>query len=446
MKMGILGAGQIAGVMANTVRLLNENGHPEVELYAVGARDLSRAQAFAKAYGVHKAFGNYEEMLSDPDLDLVYIATPHSHHYRHIKLCADHGKHILCEKSFTVSARQAEDAIRYARSKGVLVTEAIWTRYQPMRRLIRETLDAGLIGEPRLLTANLGYFITGNHRIVVPELAGGALLDVGVYTLNFAEMVFGRPDAIHGLCTKNENGVDLTDSITMTWQDGRVANLTAAANAVSDRYGVIYGTKGYMMVETELEHTDSDFDREKLQERLAKLSGGVAVIKVGAATETELKEIKHRVEDALQATRAAVEEGIVAGGGVAFMDAIPALDGIAYDDPEEKIGIEIVKKALTAPVATIAKNAGFEGAVVVDKVATLPAGEGLNSANGEWGDMIKMGVLDPVKVTRTTLQNAASVASLILITEATVTDVPKNTALEDAIAAATANAQGGGMY
>ncbi|WP_302153863.1 chaperonin GroEL [uncultured Enorma sp.] len=199
-------------------------------------------------------------------------------------------------------------------------------------------------------------------------------------------------------------------------------------------------------IKAELEHTDSDFDREKLQERLAKLSGGVAVIKVGAATETELKEIKHRVEDALQATRAAVEEGIVAGGGVAFMDAIPALDSVEIDDPEEKIGVDIVKKALTAPVATIAKNAGFEGAVVVDKVATLPAGEGLNSANGEWGNMIEMGVLDPVKVTRTTLQNAASVASLILITEATVTDVPKNTALEDAIAAATAGAQGGGMY
>ena len=128
------------------------------------------------------------------------------------------------------------------------------------------------------------------------------------------------------------------------------------------------------------------------------------------------------------------------------MDAIPALDSVEIDDPEEKIGVDIVKKALTAPVATIAKNAGFEGAVVVDKVATLPAGEGLNSANGEWGNMIEMGVLDPVKVTRTTLQNAASVASLILITEATVTDVPKNTALEDAIAAATAGAQGGGMY
>ena len=226
-------------------------------------------------------------------------------------------------------------------------------------------------------------------------------------------------------------------SVTVTKDNTTIVDGGGSKEAIEARVAQIKG---------ELEHTDSDFDREKLQERLAKLSGGVAVIKVGAATETELKEIKHRVEDALQATRAAVEEGIVAGGGVAFMDAAPALDSIEVDDPEEKIGIDIVKKALTAPVATIAQNAGFEGAVVVDKVASLPAGEGLNSYNGEWGNMIEMGVLDPVKVTRTTLQNAASVASLILITEATVTDVPKNTALEDAIAAATAGAQGGGMY
>ncbi|MCI7774286.1 MAG: chaperonin GroEL [Enorma sp.] len=226
-------------------------------------------------------------------------------------------------------------------------------------------------------------------------------------------------------------------SVTVTKDNTTIVDGGGSKEAIEARVAQIKG---------ELEHTDSDFDREKLQERLAKLSGGVAVIKVGAATETELKEIKHRVEDALQATRAAVEEGIVAGGGVAFMDAAPALDSIEVEDPEEKIGIDIVKKALTAPVATIAQNAGFEGAVVVDKVASLPAGEGLNSYNGEWGNMIEMGVLDPVKVTRTTLQNAASVASLILITEATVTDVPKNTALEDAIAAATAGAQGGGMY
>ncbi len=229
---------------------------------------------------------------------------------------------------------------------------------------------------------------------------------------------------------------------------------TAKSVTISKDNTVIVGGAGskeaidarIAQIKGEMENTTSDFDREKLQERLAKLSGGVAVIKVGAATESELKEIKHRVEDALQATRAAVEEGIVAGGGVAFMDAAPALDAVEIDDPEEKIGIDIVKKALTAPVATIAKNAGFEGAVVVDKVAELPAGQGLNSANGKWGDMIEMGVLDPVKVSRVTLQNAASVASLILITEATVSDVPKNTQLEDAIAAATAGQQGGGMY
>ena len=226
-------------------------------------------------------------------------------------------------------------------------------------------------------------------------------------------------------------------SVTITKDNTTIVDGAGTKEAIADRVAAIKG---------EMEHTDSEFDREKLQERLAKLSGGVAVIKVGAATETELKEIKHRVEDALQATRAAVEEGIVAGGGVAFMDALPALEGLEVSDPEEQIGIDIIKKALTAPVATIAKNAGYEGAVIVDKVSELPAGEGLNSANGEWGNMIDMGVLDPVKVTRTTLQNAASVASLILITEATVTDVPKNTQLEDAIAAATAGAQGGGMY
>ena len=226
-------------------------------------------------------------------------------------------------------------------------------------------------------------------------------------------------------------------SVTISKDNTVVVGGAGSKEAIDARIAQIKG---------EMENTTSDFDREKLQERLAKLSGGVAVIKVGAATESELKEIKHRVEDALQATRAAVEEGIVAGGGVALINAIPALDTLEITDPDEKVGVEIIRKAMEAPMRAIAQNAGFEGAVVVDKVAELPAGQGLNSANGEWGDMIEMGVLDPVKVSRVTLQNAASVASLILITEATVSDVPKNTQLEDAIAAATAGQQGGGMY
>jgi len=194
-------------------------------------------------------------------------------------------------------------------------------------------------------------------------------------------------------------------------------------------------------LKSEIENSDSDFDREKLQERLAKLSGGVAVIKVGAATETELKEKKHRIEDALQATRAAVEEGIVAGGGVALVDALPALDKVEAAEADEMIGINIIRKALVAPMKTIAANAGFEGSVVVEKVKTLPAGEGLNSATGEYGDMLKMGVIDPVKVTRSALQNAASIAALILITEAAVNDLPT----KDDGGAAAAMAGMGGM-
>ena len=158
------------------------------------------------------------------------------------------------------------------------------------------------------------------------------------------------------------------------------------------------------IIRAELERVDSDFDREKAQERLAKLSGGVAVLKVGAATESELKEKKSRIEDALQATRAAVEEGIVAGGGVALVDAIGALDAVKADDKDEEVGIDIIRKAIEAPMRAIAQNAGFEGSVVVEKVKSLPKGEGLNCANGEYGNMIEMGVNDPVKVTRTALQ------------------------------------------
>ncbi len=249
MKLGILGAGFIAHVMADTVQRMQAAGHGEVELYAVAAREEDRARDFARQYGMPCAFGSYEAMLQDPAVDFVYIATPHSHHYRHIRLCVDHGKPVLCEKAFTVNARQADDVLRRARARGVLVTEAIWTRYQPMRRMLDEVLQSGVIGRPQLLTANLGYAMTQNRRIVDPALAGGALLDVGVYTLNFAEMVFGRADGVQGLCTKHETGVDLTDSITLTWADGRAAHLTAAANAVTDRYGAVYGTDGYLLVE-----------------------------------------------------------------------------------------------------------------------------------------------------------------------------------------------------
>ena len=251
-----------------------------------------------------------------------------------------------------------------------------------------------------------------------------------------------------GQVAMKELGVNLADvtaemlgrakSVKITKDNTTIVGGAGSKDAIDERVN---------QIKNEIENTTSDFDREKLQERLAKLSGGVAVIKAGAATESELKEIKHRIEDALQATRAAVEEGIVAGGGVAFLAASSALDGVEAVDADEKIGVEIIRKALAAPVKKIADNAGFEGSVVAEKIKAMPAGQGLDSATGTYGDMIEMGVLDPVKVARVTLQNAASIAGLILITEATVSDEPKNTNIEDAIAAAAAQGgQGGGMY
>ena len=177
---------------------------------------------------------------------------------------------------------------------------------------------------------------------------------------------------------------------------------------------------------------------------MAKLSGGVAVLKVGAATEPELKEKKSRIEDALQATRAAVEEGIVAGGGVALVNALPALKKVDCADKDEEVGVDIIRKALEAPLRAIAGNAGYEGSVVVEKVKSLKKGEGLNCATGEYGNLIAMGVSDPVKVTRTALESAASVAALILITEATINEIPKDPDPAAAAAAAAAG-MGGGM-
>ncbi len=247
------------------------------------------------------------------------------------------------------------------------------------------------------------------------------------------------------------NGKVVSKDFGMTLADVTINDLgTAKSVKVSKDATVIVDGAGdpaavearIAQMRSELDRTESEFDREKLQERLAKLSGGVAVLKVGAATESELKEKKSRIEDALQATRAAVEEGIVAGGGVALINAIAALDGVEAADADEQVGIDIIRKAMEAPMRAIATNAGYEGSVVVEKVKEMAKGEGINFANGEAGNMIEMGVNDPVKVTRTALQSAASVAALILITEATINEIPQEGPDLSALAGAGA---GGGM-
>jgi len=215
---------------------------------------------------------------------------------------------------------------------------------------------------------------------------------------------------------------------TQISQLGRARRVVVAKDTTTivDGAGESDAIKGRInQIKNEIDNTDSDFDREKLQERLAKLSGGVAVVKVGAATETEMKEKKHRVEDALQATRAALEEGIVPGGGVALLSAQAALDFDAIEDPDEKTGARIVSRALEEPMRQIADNAGLEGSVVVNDVRKAKAGFGLNAANGEIVDLIAEGIIDPAMVTRSALQNAASIAKNILTTEAIVAEVPE---------------------
>jgi chaperonin GroEL len=197
---------------------------------------------------------------------------------------------------------------------------------------------------------------------------------------------------------------------------------------------------------TQIEETTSDYDREKLQERLAKLVGGVAVIKVGAATETEMKEKKARVEDAMHATRAAVEEGIVAGGGVTFIRAIAALEKLKLDE-DEQIGVNIVRRALEEPLRQIAANAGVEGAVVIARVRSEKNENfGYNAATEEYGDLVKDGVIDPAKVARTALQNAASIAGLMLTTEALIAEIPEEKEAPAGPPGGHGGGMGGGMY
>ena len=244
MKLGILGAGGIASTMAKTVA-----GMKDVEAYAVAARDLERARVFAQKYEVKKAYGSYEEMLADDEVGLVYIATPHSHHYLHAKMCLEAGKNVLCEKAFTVNAEQAQKLFDLAKEKKLLITEAIWTRYMPSRKMINDIIESGVIGEVTAVTANLSYTVSHVERIRKPELAGGALLDVGVYPINFASMVLGDKVKDVKATAIFQNGVDILDSIAMVFEGDRMATLQCGAREISDRMGSIFGTRGYMQVQ-----------------------------------------------------------------------------------------------------------------------------------------------------------------------------------------------------
>ena len=245
MNIGIIGAGSIAKLMAATI-----NGIDGARLYAIGSRSIEKAVGFAKEFGALKAYGSYEELVSDENIDLVYIATPHSHHYEHIKLCIEHGKNVLCEKAFTVNHRQAEEVFSMAHKKGVYLAEAIWTRYMPSRKIIDELITSGIIGEIKTVSCNLSYPISKKERIIRPELAGGALLDIGVYGINFIVMHLGKDFfATESSVMMTDSGVDAQESITFKFRDGKMAVTTHSIYGRSDRRGVFYGEKGYITVD-----------------------------------------------------------------------------------------------------------------------------------------------------------------------------------------------------
>lgn len=246
MKVGIIGAGWIAEKMAVSLQASPQG----CECYAIASRDIAKAQDFAKNWSVPKAYGSYEQLVSDDAVDLVYIATPHSHHYQHARLALEHGKPCLVEKAFTANAREAEQLIALAEQKGLFITEAIWTRYMPLSHKVKEIMDSGVIGEPRALTATLCYMMENKERILRPELCGGALLDLGVYCLNFARMYFGT-DITRTVsnCHIGQTGVDMHESISLSYADGKMANLQSGALCLNDRQGIISGTEGYIRVD-----------------------------------------------------------------------------------------------------------------------------------------------------------------------------------------------------
>lgn len=240
MNIGILGAGGIARTMAKTVKQMEG-----VQVAAIGSRDQERANAFAAEFSIPRAYGSYEALAQDDSLDLIYIATPHSRHFEDAMLCLENGRNVLCEKAFTANAVQAEKLLTYAEQHHQFISEAIWTRFLPMRFVLQDIMASGVIGKITSLSANLGYSLGHVERLCKPELAGGALLDLGVYTINFALMAFGDEVVeMKSNCVKNEYGVDANNSIILNFKDGKTALLHSNMMANLDRRGIINGDKG----------------------------------------------------------------------------------------------------------------------------------------------------------------------------------------------------------
>jgi predicted dehydrogenase len=244
MRIGMIGAGGIASKLAATIAQMKG-----VSNYAIASRSLEKAEAFKQANGFEKAYGSYEELVADPLVDLVYIATPHSEHYRNMELALRYHKPVLCEKAFTADLPQAADILSRFEQAKVFVAEAIWTRYLPSRKIIDDLLAKDVIGKPYLVSANLCYPNKNHPRLNDPSLAGGALLDMGIYPLTFALMIYhSNPSSLHAECRYSETGVDEATTMLLHFPEGQQAVLFTSMDGPSDRTGFVYGSKGYLEI------------------------------------------------------------------------------------------------------------------------------------------------------------------------------------------------------
>lgn len=244
-KIGILGAGNIAAKMAYTVGKMDG-----VEIAAAASRDIKKAQEFASKYGIKKAYGSYDELAKDNELDLIYVATPHSHHFEHTMLCLEKGRNVLCEKAFMINSEQAKTVLEYAKEKKLFVMEAMWTRFLPFAKEVKKLLDDGIIGKVRMMEAHYCFECQNVERMKNPLLAGGALLDLGIYPLTAMAIIMGTDfNDVKTSAVLTENGVDARNHTVFTWKDGRMAALTSAMDMRAKDEIRVYGENGYAEID-----------------------------------------------------------------------------------------------------------------------------------------------------------------------------------------------------
>lgn len=271
---GILGAGDIAHTIAFTISQMKD-----VNMYAIASRSMEKAMQYKEKYGMEKAYDSYEELAKDSEIDVIYIATPHSFHYEQAKMCLEHGKHVLCEKAFTANEAQAKELICLSEEKGLFLGEAMWTRFMPMTKKLVQLLEEKIIGDVTFMTANLNFPMLQKERLVNPKLAGGALLDVGIYPLTIASIVMGDDiEDIQAVGILTDKGVDKIGQYTIQYKNGRIADLNAGMCSFSDGNAVIYGTKGYILVEgvnclRSIKVFDSNWNMIKSIEQEEQISG-----------------------------------------------------------------------------------------------------------------------------------------------------------------------------